>query len=153
MAVLDPKDIEARRGSLYPHPYTKELQGRLKKSLTDRLGLSQFGVNVVTLEPGAWSSQRHWHAKEDEFIYVLEGNITLVTNEGEQVLYPGVSAGFPAGVQDAHHLVNKTCEPVKYLEVGTRTSDDKVEYSDVDMKAHKVDGQWIFTRKNGEPYG
>lgn len=144
--------LEPRRGSGYPHPYHEQLEGRLKRALGDAVGLTQFGVNLVTLEPGAQSSQRHWHEKEDELVYILEGEATLVTDEGEQTLHPGMVAGFPAGERNGHMLVNKTDAPVVYMEIGSRAPDERAEYPDVDMKAHKVDGKWVFTRSDGTPY-
>ncbi len=150
--IADSRDIEDRRGSIYPHPFVDQMAGRLKRKLGDAVGIRQFGVNLVTLEPGAWSSQRHWHEKEDEFVYIIAGNATLVTDDGEQTLGPGMIAGFPAGEANAHHLINKTDLPVLYLEVGTRTPDERADYTDVDMKAHKVDGNWVFTRDDGTPY-
>jgi len=150
--VANSRDIDARRGSVYPHPHQAHLEGRLKQRLGDAVGLTQFGVNLVTLEPGAWSSQRHWHEKEDEFIYVIAGEATLVTDEGEQKLGPGGLAGFPAGEANAHRLANNTDSPVVYLEIGTRNPDERAYYPDVEMKAHKVDGKWVFTRNDGTPY-
>jgi len=109
-------------------------------------------VNLVTLEPGAWSSQRHWHEKEDEFVFIISGEATLVTDNGEQMLGPGMFAGFPAGEANAHRLANNTDVPVVYLEIGTRVPDERADYTDIDMKAHKVDGDWVFTRNDGTPY-
>ncbi len=149
-AVLDPHTIEARRGTGYPPPYDQGFDGRLKRRLTEALGLSHFGVNLVTLEPGALSSQRHWHAKEDEFIYVVQGPITLITDEGARDLHTGMVAGFPAGVPNGHHLVNRSDAPVTYLEVGSRTPDDIAEYPDVDLRAVKEDGVFRFTDKTGK---
>jgi len=150
--VADSREIAARRGSIYPHPYQQQLAGRLKRKLGDLVGVSQFGVNLVTLEPGAWSSQRHWHEKEDEFVYIIEGEATLVTDGGEHTLSVGMFAGFPAGEANAHRLANNTDAPVIYLEIGTRKPDERADYPDVDMKAHKVDGEWVFTRNDGTPY-
>jgi uncharacterized cupin superfamily protein len=150
--VGDSRDVAPRRGSIYPHPYREELEGRLKRKLGDRVGLTQFGVNLVTLEPGAWSSQRHWHEKEDEFVYVISGEATLVTDDGERTLGPGMFAGFPAGEANAHRLANNTETPLIYLEVGSRVHDERADYPDVDMKAHKVNGNWVFTRDDGTPY-
>ncbi len=149
---LDPASVSARVGSIYPAPFAEPLAGREKQALGDPLGLTQFGVNLVTLQPGAWSSQRHWHENEDEFIYVLEGEVTLVTDEGETVLGPGMAAGFPAGKADGHHLVNRSTRPVRYLEAGTRAATEVAHYSDIDMMGSKRDGKFVFTRKNGEPY-
>ncbi len=149
---LDPKSVTPRRGSAYPAPFGEPLAGREKRALGDPLQLTQFGVNLVTLAPGSWSSQRHWHANEDEFIYVLEGEVTLVTDAGEETLGPGMAAGFPAGKADGHHLINRSEKPVVYLEVGTRAANEVAAYSDIDMVARKCDGRFVFTRKNGEPY-
>jgi uncharacterized cupin superfamily protein len=148
---LDAMSVVPRRGSLYPPPFGEQLAGREKRALGDALGLSQFGVNLVTLAPGAWSSQRHWHAQEDEFIYVLEGEVTLVTDAGENVLGPGMAAGFPAGKADGHHLINRSDKPVHYLEAGTRAETEVAQYSDIDLMARKENGRFVFTRKNGEP--
>jgi uncharacterized cupin superfamily protein len=147
---LDPASVTPRIGSIYPKPFDAPVAGREKRALGDPLGLTQFGVNLTTLPPGSWSSQRHWHANEDEFIY--EGEITLVTDEGETVLRQGMAAGFPAGKPDGHHLVNRGDTPALYLEVGTRCATEVAHYSDVDMAARKEGGRFVFTRKNGEPY-
>jgi uncharacterized cupin superfamily protein len=149
---LDPKDVTPRVGSMYPRPFGDPLQGREKRALGDALELTQFGVNLVTLAPGSWSSQRHWHANEDEFVYVLDGEVTLVTDAGETVLKPGMAAGFPAGKPDGHHLINRSDRPVLYLEVGTRAESEEAQYSDIDMMARKKDGRFVFMRKEGEPY-
>jgi uncharacterized cupin superfamily protein len=149
---LDPKSVTPRLGSIYPPPFGDPLAGREKRALGDPLGLTQFGVNLVTLAPGSWSSQRHWHANEDEFIYVVEGEVTLVTDEGEKTLGPGMAAGFPAGKSDGHHLINRSDGPVLYLEVGTRAETEEAQYSDIDMVGHKRNGRFVFTRKDGEPY-
>jgi uncharacterized cupin superfamily protein len=151
--ALDPQTVPARRGSSYPAPFRAEVESRQKRPLGDALGLSQFGVNLVLLPPGCWSSQRHWHTHEDEFVYVLEGELTLVTDAGEQLLRPGTAAGFPAGKADGHHLINRTDRPATYLEVGTRRDDvDEVDYSDIDMAVRHRDGAQMFVRKSGEPY-
>jgi uncharacterized cupin superfamily protein len=116
---LDPANLTPRMGSIYPAPFAAPVTGREKRALGDPLGLTQFGVNLVTLGPGSWSSQRHWHENEDDFIYVLEDEVSLVTDEGETVLRPGMAAGFAAGARDGHHLVNRGLVPARYLEVGT----------------------------------
>jgi uncharacterized cupin superfamily protein len=149
---LDPQSLAPRLGSAYPAPFGDPLAGREKRALGDALHLTQFGVNLVTLAPGSWSSQRHWHANEDEFVYVLEGEVTLVTDAGEQTLRPGMAAGFPAGNADGHHLINRSEKLALYLEVGTRAKTEEAHYSDIDMIARKVERGFIFTRKNGEPY-
>ena len=151
--ALDPQIVPPRRGSDYPAPFKAAVESREKRPLGDALGLSQFGVNLVTLPSGCWSAQRHWHTHEDEFVYVLDGELTLVTDDGEQVLGPGTAAGFPAGKADGHHLINRTEKPAVYLEVGTRRDDvDEVDYPDIDMAVRHRDGRQMFVRKNGEPY-
>ena len=149
---LDAMTVSARTGSAYPAPFDAPAAGRAKRALGDALDLTQFGVNLVTLAPGAWSSQRHWHENEDEFVYVLEGEVMLVTDAGERQLSSGMAAGFPAGRADGHHLVNKSTEPVLYLEVGTRAAGEVAEYSDIDMVARREGGTFCFTRKDGELY-
>lgn len=153
MAIIhDPMRLPARTTTIYPEPFAALVQGRLKRALTDPLGLTQFGVNVTTLEPGAMSALRHWHATEDEFIYVLSGPITLVTEEGETVLQTSAAVGFPAGDRNGHQLINRSASPVTYLEVGTRANDDDVTYPDIDLKAEKRDGKFRFFHRSGEPY-
>ena len=150
--ISDPIALPGRRTTSYPAPLNEGFEGRFKRALTERLGLTQFGVNVTTLEPGAKSSHRHWHVKEDEFIFILDGELVLVTNEGEQTLRSGMAAGFPAGEGNAHHLVNRGGAPATYLEIGTRSQDDRAVYPDVDLKAEKIAGQFRFFHKNGDPY-
>lgn len=152
--AVDPAALPARSGSGYPEPFRKAVAGRVKRALGDPCGLTQFGANLVELPPGCWSSQRHWHTHEDEFVYVLDGELTLVTDGGEQVLRAGMAAGFPAGKADGHHLINRSDRPATYLEVGTRRDDvDECDYSDIDMAVRHQDGRQMFVRKNGEPYG
>jgi uncharacterized cupin superfamily protein len=115
--------------------------------------LSQLGVNLVELPPGCWSAQRHWHTHEDELVYVLDGELILVTDGGEQVLRAGMAAGFPAGTPDGHHLINRTDRPATYIEVGSRRDDlDECDYPDIDMAVRQQDGRQMYVRKNGEPY-
>jgi uncharacterized cupin superfamily protein len=143
------EDVVPRVGSNYPPDLAKAVAKRAKRVLGDKFGLDQFGVNHVTLEPGAASSHRHWHEVEDEFVYVLSGAITLRTDEGEQVLTSGMCAGFKAGVPNGHCLVNNTNEPAAYLEIGTRSQTESAHYPDIDLKAGKTDGKYWFTRKDG----
>lgn len=150
--AFDPKDLPEQSTTGYPEPYKTRVAGRYRRRLGDAAGLKNFGVNLTRLEPGAESSMRHWHAKQDEFIYVLEGEVTLVTDAGRQKLAPGMAAGFPAGKPDGHQLVNETNRPVLYLEIGDRTPDDGANYSDADLAARIVDGKWVFTHKDGSPY-
>ncbi len=150
--IADALKIEGRRGAGYPPPFNTGYDGRIKRALTELLGLTQFGVNVTTLEPGAKSAERHWHAVEDEFVYVLDGELTLLTDAGETILRPGMSAGFPAGVPDGHCLINKSAQPATYLEVGTRALNEVSSYPDIDLRVVKTNGAAKATRKNGEAY-
>jgi uncharacterized cupin superfamily protein len=150
--ALSAESMQPRRGSGYPAPLDAPCRERMKRALGDPFGLTDFGVNLVTLPPGAWSSQRHWHSHEDELIYVLSGTPTLVTDEGETPLAPGMCAGFPAGQPNGHHLVNRSSEPAVILEVGSRKAEDDGFYPDVDLQILKRGRGGRFTRKNGEPY-
>lgn len=150
--ALDPATLEPRVGSGYPEPFRAAVAGREKRKLGEALGLSNFGVNLVRLPPGGASSQRHWHSHEDEFVYVLDGEITLVTDAGAQVLSAGMVAGFPAGQMDGHQLVNRSDRDALYLEVGDRSMEDKVEYPDIDMRLRIVDGKHQFQHRDGTPY-
>ena len=150
--ALDPDSVTPSVGSSYPAPFGEPCASRERQALGDALALTQFGVNLLTLPPGAWSSQRHWHEKEDEFVYVLEGELILITDSGEQRLTPGMAAGFPAGRRDGHHLVNRSDRPARVLEVGTRAAADYAEYPDVDMKVEISGGSARFLHKDGEPY-
>ena len=149
LPAIDPADVAEQSGSNYPEPYKSRVAGRHRRRLGDAAGLKNFGVNLVRLDPGSESSMRHWHEKQDEFIYVLEGELILVTDAGRQTLGPGMAAGFAAGSGDAHQLVNQSGEPAMYLEVGDRTPNDAASYSDVDMAVRMVDGKSVFTRKDG----
>ena len=153
--ALDPATIERRTSTNYPVPLDAVVRGRAKQSLTAALGLTQFGVNVTELAPGAASALRHWHSHEDEFIYVLEGEPTLVTNEGEQSLKPGQCAGFPAGAANGHHLLNRTSQRVRFIEVGTRDDRDEANYPDVDLRCApgRYKGKATYTKKDGSPLG
>lgn len=139
--------------SNYPEPFFSRMGRRLKRPLGDLFGLSNFGVNLTTLSPGGESALRHSHSRQDEFIYVLEGTPTLVTNVGETILRPGMCAGFKAGSGDAHHLINRTNRDVVYLEVGDRTAGDTGNYPDDDIQAVLDDsGKWVFSHKDGKLY-
>ena len=150
--IVDPKNVPESTGSNYPQQFKYAVAGRVKKRLGDAARLQNFGVNLVRLAPGSCSALRHWHTCQDEFIYVLEGEVTLITNSGEQVLKSGMAAGFPAGDTDGHHLINHTNSDVVYLEIGDRTSGDSVNYPDDDLIAKASEKGWIFTHKNGEIY-
>ncbi|MCH8926120.1 MAG: cupin domain-containing protein [Proteobacteria bacterium] len=136
----------------YPSPFDEIVGGRFRKRLGDAGGLSQFGVNLTRLEPGSASAQRHWHARQDEFVYVLEGELTLVTDAGETALSPGIVAGFPAGNDDGHHLINRSESDAVYLEVGDRTEGDEVDYPDIDLLVRHIDGAGRYVHKDGTPY-
>jgi uncharacterized cupin superfamily protein len=138
--------------SNYPEPFFSMMKGREKRRLGDVFGLSNFGVNLTRIAPGGMSALRHAHSKQDEFVYILEGRPTLITDAGETVLEPGMCAGFKAGTGDGHQLVNRTDEDVVYLEVGDRTPGDEGFYPDDDLKAELVEGGWRFTHKDGTPY-
>lgn len=149
---IDPEQVPAKTGTVYPEPFKARLAGRLKRRLGDAAGLKNFGVNRVTLEPGAMSALRHWHQRQDEFIYVLAGEVVLITNAGEQVLTAGMAAGFPAGEANGHHLINRSTAPATFLEVGDRTPDDQVTYPDDDLAAVAGEAGWVFFHKDGQPY-
>lgn len=150
--LIEPQNIPERKTSLYPDEFKPLVAGRIKKRLGDAAGLKNFGVNLVKLEPGSRSALRHWHNTQDEFVYILSGEVTLVTNAGEQILKAGMAAGFPAGSADGHHLINRSNEIVEYLEVGDRTPNDNVTYPDDDLIAIDNSGVWIFAHKDGSPY-
>lgn len=141
-----------KSASNYPEEFARRMQGREKRALGTLFGLTNFGVNLTTLAPGAMSALRHGHTRQDEFIYVLEGTPTLRTDAGDTLLGPGLCAGFAAGSGDAHHLVNLSAAPVVYLEIGDRTAGDAVHYPDDDLKGIDRDGVWQFTHKDGSPF-
>lgn len=137
----------------YPEPFASRVLGREKRQLGEAFGLTNFGVNLTTLEPGGVSALRHWHTRQDEFIYVLEGNPTLVTDSGETRLAPGMCAGFKAGRPDGHCLINRTDRTAVYLEIGDRTPGDAGAFPDDDLRAVLgPDGKWQFQNKDGSAY-
>jgi uncharacterized cupin superfamily protein len=138
--------------SNYPEPFFSRMAGRDKRPLGDLFGLANFGVNLTRLKPGGSSSIRHAHTKQDEFVYILEGRPTLITDAGRTALKPGMCAGFKAGTGDAHHLINETDEEVVYLEIGDRTNGDAVTYPDDDLAVVTIDGQRRMAHKDGTPY-
>lgn len=140
------------KASNYPEPFASRMAGREKRALGAVFGLRNFGVNLVQLAPGAVSALRHAHATQDEFIHVLEGTPTLITDAGETLLAPGMCGGFRAGSGDAHQLVNRSATPAVYLEVGDRSAGDAVTYPDDDLVAVYVDGRWGFRHKDGTAY-
>jgi uncharacterized cupin superfamily protein len=151
--ALDPAAVSPRSSSFYPEPFRSRVLPREKRALGHALGLTKIGVNLTTLPPGKESSMRHFHTLEDELVFVIEGEVVLVTDEGEQILTPGLCAGFPAGSKNAHQLVNRSNRPARYLEISNRDPEDSAEYSDVDLAYRKgADGSAVFTHRNGEPY-
>lgn len=146
--ALDPQTVEPEFGTRYPAPFARDCAGRERRRVGNALGLTHYGVNIVRLPPGVMSSQRHWHSHQDEFVYIVEGEATLVTDAGERTLGPGMVAGFPAGTPDGHHLVNRSGADVVYLEVGDRPPVDDVDYPDIDMLVR--DGK--FVHKDGTSY-
>ena len=151
-SAIKATDAATRTGSRYPTPYDEPCQARTKFLLGDAFDLDQFGVNLAVLEPGAWSSQRHWHETEDEFIYVLVGEITLSDDLGDHLLTPGMCAGFKANNSNGHCLKNLTDKPAQYLEVGTRSANEVAWYSDIDMKVEVNNRISIYTRKDGSSF-
>jgi uncharacterized cupin superfamily protein len=150
MPKVDLESAEERKGSSYPSPFDAPCAGRIRRRLGDAGGLTQFGVNLLHLPPGTWSSQRHWHSAEDEFVYVLSGEVMLVTNNGEEVLNAGDSAAFPKNISDGHQLINKSDTAAICLEIGTRSEDDFCTYSDIDMQIDSKVGR--YAHKDGTPY-
>ena len=151
--ALVASDAPARaKSSNYPEPFLARVAGRIKRPLGDLFGLKNFGVNLTRLKPGSMSALRHSHEKQDEFVYILEGRPTLVTDAGRTTLRPGMCAGFQAGTGDGHHLVNETAEDVVYLEIGDRTPGESASYPDDDLALRTIDGKMQFTHKDGTPY-
>jgi uncharacterized cupin superfamily protein len=150
MPKIDISTVPVRMGTGYPEPFNAACAGRARRRLGDAGGLRDFGVNLMTLPPGRWSSQRHWHSHEDEFVYVLEGELTLVEDAGETVLRSGDCACFPKGSGNGHHLRNNAQALAVYLEVGSRQPDDLTTCSDIDLMSYNTDGRWLH--KDGTPY-
>jgi len=150
MPKIDLHAVPLRKGTGYPAEFNAQCAERTRRRLGDAGGLVDFGVNLMTLPPGGWSSQRHWHSHEDEFVYVLDGELTLVEDHGETVLVAGECAAFPKGTGNGHHLQNRSATSAVYLEVGSRDPNDLTTCSDIDMMSSNADGR--FTRKDGTPY-
>jgi len=148
---IDLHGIPVITGSGYPAPFDQPCAQRARQRLGDAAGLTDFGVNLLRLAPGVWSSQRHWHSAEDEFVFVVEGEVVLVTDAGEEVLRAGDSAGFKAGVRDGHHLQNRSPRDAVLLEVGSRRpAEDEGEYPDIDLRFLKERAG--YAHKDGRPY-
>ena len=152
MPKLDIDKIPIDTHTGYPEPFRRVQVGRERKRLGNAAGLDQFGVNLARLRPGAASSQRHWHQAEDEFVYVLEGELVLIEDEGESVLRPGDAAGWKAGVANGHCLVNRSSRDAVYLEIGSRAASERAEYPDIDMRMERDDEGARYLHKSGAPY-
>lgn len=152
MPVIDRASAPVKTGSIYPEPYATMMKGRSSLRLGDAGGLTQFGVHLVALEPGAMSSLRHWHLHEDEFVMVTEGACTLVDDAGETVMRAGDCAAFPAGVPNGHHFVNRTSEVARFLVVGSKAPREVATYSDVDLRLEVESGQARFTYRDGSEW-
>jgi uncharacterized cupin superfamily protein len=152
LPALDSGAVAPQRGSGYPEPFRSRMGERAKRRLGDACGLTRFGVNLVTLEPGGQSALRHWHTQDDEFVYVLTGELVLVTNEGEQVLGVGMCAGYPGGKKDAHHFVNRSAAPASYLEIGNRIDGDNALYPDDDLMWVEDENGVFAAHKDGRRY-
>ena len=152
LAIVAAEAPARAKPSNYPEPFASRMLKREKRPLGDLFGLANFGVNLTRLDPGGESALRHAHTRQDEFVYILEGRPTLITDAGRTALAPGMCAGFKAGAGDAHHLVNETDEDVVYLEIGDRTPDESASYPDDDIRLEVVDRRMIFTHKDGTPY-
>jgi len=153
MPKIDIAKLAVDSRTFYPAPFDRVVQGRQRQRLGNAAGLDQFGVNLTTLGPGAASALRHWHEREDELVYILEGEVVLIEDGGETLLKPGDAAGFKAGSGNGHHLVNRTQRDVVYLEIGTRCKNERVEYPDVDLVMVRDDNRARYTHKNGDAYG
>ena len=152
MPKIDISKIPDDIATGYPPPHNKAVEGRSRIRLARAAGLTQYGVNICTLKPGAASSQRHWHENEDELVFVLEGEVTLCEDEGETILKPGDAAAWKAGVANGHCLVNRSNRDAVFIEVGSRAARERAHYSDIDMKVERDDKGMHYTRKNGEPF-
>jgi uncharacterized cupin superfamily protein len=152
MPKIDTAKIPLDSINMYPDPFWQPIKGRERKRLGNAVGLSQVGVNLTALKPGTWSSQRHWHRNEDEFIYLLEGEVVLCEEHGETVLKPGDAAGWKANSGIGHCLINRGTRDAVYIEVGTRVVNDTVVYSDIDMRLERDKNGARYLHKNGEPY-
>ena len=149
MKKIDFASVPAESGCNYPSPFNLPCSLQSSQRVARHGGLTLFGVNLTVIEPGGWSSQRHWHSHDDEFIWVVEGELTLVTDSGEELLRAGDCAAFPRGVEDGHHLINKSARPARVLEIGNSDAQDRCVYSDIDMVAEPMEEG--FRRRDGTP--
>jgi uncharacterized cupin superfamily protein len=142
--------VQERKGTGYPPQFNAPCADRIRQRLGNAAGLTEFGINLMRLPPGNWSSQRHWHSHEDEFVYVLEGELTLIEDDGETLLHAGDCAAFPKNTGNGHHMINRSSRMAMYLEVGSRSPSDVITCSDIDMMSPSTDGR--FLHKDGTPY-
>jgi uncharacterized cupin superfamily protein len=152
MGIIDQTTCPRKTGSIYPEPYASQMAGRSSLRLGEAAGLTQFGANLVTVEPGARSSLRHWHRDEDEFVLVLEGELVLAQDEGEHAMRPGDCAGWPAGDTNGHCFFNRNDRPARFLVVGGKSRNEVVTYSDEDFAIAMQDGKPSFTYRDGTPW-
>ncbi len=152
MPIIDQSKCPVKTGSIYPEPYAAMMKGRSSLRLGDAGGLTQFGANLVSLEPGALSSLRHWHRSEDEFVMVTMGECTLIDDQGEHVMRAGDCAAFPANDGNGHHFVNRTDKVAKFLVIGTRAANEVATYSDVDLRVEMGGGKARFTYRDGSEF-
>ena len=152
LPALDPGTVPEVLRSSYPEPYRSRMGDRVKRRLGDACGITKFGVNLVTLAAGGQSALRHWHTLEDEFVYILSGEVVLISREGEQILKAGMCAGYPAGTRDAHHFINRSNAPAQYLEVGNRIDGDNAFYPDDDLMWVETESGTIAAHKDGTRY-
>jgi uncharacterized cupin superfamily protein len=153
MSKIDVSAQKWSQGGNYPEPFASAVAGRSWQSLGDAAGLTQFGANLMRIEPGAASSAHHWHEEEDEFVYMIEGELVLVEDDGETTMRPGDTAGFKAGVASGHHLVNRSDRNAVFLVVGSRAQRERCHYPDIDLVYEYNNGRFRYTRKSGTPYG
>jgi uncharacterized cupin superfamily protein len=150
MPKIDVAAVPQRKGSGYPAPFDGPCSERVRQRLGNAGGLADFGINLMRLPPGNWSSQRHWHSAEDEFVYILEGELALIEDSGETMLRAGDCAAFPKGTGNGHHLINRSDATAVYIEVGARSAVDVTVCSDIDMMSSSADGR--FVHRDGTPY-
>lgn len=151
MPKIDLDNVPVKTGSIYPDPYAAQMAGRSSLRVGDAGGLTQFGANIVILEPNAKSSLRHWHLNEDEFVMITQGDVTLIDDAGETKMTVGDCAAFPAGEENGHHFVNQSNTEVRFLVIGTRAANETGTYSDIDLKVEVKNGSFQFTKKDGSP--
>ena len=152
MPKIDIAKVPVDSRTNYPEPFNRAVEGRLRRRLGNAAGLDQFGVNLTTLKPGSATALRHWHEKEDELVYILEGEVVLIEDAGETLLKPGDAAGFKANVRNGHHLVNKSKSDAILLEIGTRSKNERAEYADIDMQVIRDESGFRYLHKDGKPY-